>query len=689
MPPAPPSAPGPDAPEPAGSGSGSDGSGSDGTGSRPAPAGGNDGTPEPAEASGFPPPGDEEDDSTAYLGELMAAAAAGEELTAADISGAGFGEDGTAHQLIPGPVLATLVHAATTDEKILATLSDDDLAGVIAAVRRIGSFAAWAELTAIREYAIRPDPRRPAPAPDAAPAPAPDAAPAPGVPSGAPSGAASGGRGRSRGRDSRDPNAAVAGLPGAPKIREFAADALAPDLHLTWQAAEGQIIYACTVAARLPVMFAALRAGKIHPVHLRIAEDETAYLDDKYLPEADEKLAAAAQSQTFGQFRAYAHRVILKLDPDSALRRKNEARKDAHVRPFREASGNAGMSARELPPDQVLASWQHIDQRARDLRAAGIPGTLKELRAQAYLDLLQERDIRLAPPSPGPDTDPGGPDGPSGLSDLGDLGDLGDPGESGDPGETGDPGESDDSGDTDDPGEGDDPGGNGGPGGSGGSGRGPGNGPGGTGGPGAGRRPAGDTGPSLAAQVTLTIPWGTWQGTSDTPGEAGGFGLLDPETARDLVTAAARHAATRWCYTALNPDGTAAAHACAPGPHPEGPPDPRTLRFNQVIRGPCDHAQAQGSYRPSRKLRHLIAARNATCTAPGCGQPAARCDLDHTTPWHRGGLTCPCNVSPLCRHHHRVKQAQGWRLDLPEPGVLRWRTPAGRTHTTTPTVYPT
>jgi len=26
--------------------------------------------------------------------------------------------------------------------------------------------------------------------------------------------------------------------------------------------------------------------------------------------------------------------------------------------------------------------------------------------------------------------------------------------------------------------------------------------------------------------------------------------------------------------------------------------------------------------------------------------------------------------SPLCRHHHRVKQADGWRLDQPLPGVL-------------------
>ena len=43
------------------------------------------------------------------------------------------------------------------------------------------------------------------------------------------------------------------------------------------------------------------------------------------------------------------------------------------MRRFREDSGNAGMVARELPPDEVLASWQHVEQRALDLRAAGVP----------------------------------------------------------------------------------------------------------------------------------------------------------------------------------------------------------------------------------------------------------------------------------------------------------------------------
>jgi hypothetical protein len=203
----------------------------------------------------------------------------------------------------------------------------------------------------------------------------------------------------------------------------------------------------------------------------------------------------------------------------------------------------------------------------------------------------------------------------------------------------------------------------------------------------------------VAALVTLTIPWATYHGQCETPSEAGGFGPLDGDDARDLAAAAARHPRTRWCVTALNPDGTAAAHACLPGRHPPpgtgppgtGPPDHSltlTIPLIPLARGPCDHAHAEIGYHPSRTLQHLIRARNATCTAPGCRRPAARCDLDHTVPWDQGGRTCECGVAPLCRHHHRCKQAEGWRLEMPEPGVLVWHTPAGRTYATTPTVYP-
>ena len=203
--------------------------------------------------------------------------------------------------------------------------------------------------------------------------------------------------------------------------------------------------------------------------------------------------------------------------------------------------------------------------------------------------------------------------------------------------------------------------------------------------------------PGLAALVTITVPLATLRGESDLPGEASGLGLLDGDDTRAAAAAAARDPRTRWCLTALHPDGTAAAHACLPGRHPlpalltPGPgPGPPLLRltWTPVTRGRCDHPHAEPGYHPSRKLRHLIQARNTQCTAPGCRRTAARCDLDHTQPWDDGGLTCECDPAPLCRHHHRCKKTQGWHLDHPEPGTLTWHVPSGRTYTTTPAEYP-
>jgi hypothetical protein len=542
-------------------------------------------------------------------------------LPSENLDVARFAQHGQSDAMPPGPMLASVVHALVGDQgEGLAALSDDQLLGVISATRRLESRIAWTQLAALAEF----NARRAAP---------------------------------------NDPAKSAQ--------REFAADELASELHLTAQSAAGHLAYAAVLADRLPATFAALAAGTIHPVHARIIQDEASILSPADAAAADQALAEAAATRTFGQLRSHAHRLILKLDPDAACKRKETARQDAHVRRFRENSGNAGMVARELPPDEVLASWQHVEQRALDLRAAGLPGTLQELRVRAYLDLLQERDtctiLAATPPGdPGGHGDPGSPggNGPSGNGPSGNG-----------------------------------PGGNG-PGGNG-PGRGPAASPAGSGG--NGHAPQ-NPGPAVAALVNLTVPLSTVHGDADTPGEVTGYGILDADSARDLAAAAARHPRTRWCVTAIHPDATAAAHACIPGRHPPPlsgtapAPVPGTapaqltrlpgLTWAKIIRGPCDHTQADHHYRPGRLLQHLVRARNTRCTAPGCGQPAVGCDLDHTEPWDHGGLTCPCNLAPLCRHHHRCKQAEGWRLEQPEPGVLVWQTPAGRSYVTTPTVYP-
>ena len=239
-----------------------------------------------------------------------------------------FAQCGPAAEMPPDPLLATIIDAVTgPDGPGAGTLSDDQLIGVIAAVRRLESRVAWYALTAVAEFAAR-----------------------------------WGGE--------------VAGA-------QFAADQLACELHLSSRSAAVQLDYATAVTGRLPRCLAALHAGRLHPVHLRIIEEETQILSAGDAAAADAALAETAGAMTFGKLRSAAHRMVLKLDPEAAARRKEAGRRDAQVRTFTEPSGNAGMIAQELPCDEVLASWQHVEQRALDLRAAGIPGTLEELRVRA------------------------------------------------------------------------------------------------------------------------------------------------------------------------------------------------------------------------------------------------------------------------------------------------------------------
>jgi hypothetical protein len=279
-------------------------------------------------------------------------------LPAEHLTLTGFCQGGASDTMAPGALLATVVDTVTgEDGSGLAGCSDDQLMGIISAARRMESRIAWTLMAAIGEFARRA---------------------------------------------------------GASPHGQFAADELAAELHMSQPSAAGQMDFAAEVPKRLPATFAALAAGQIHPVHLRIIEEETRILTDADAAKADAVLAEAAPGKTFGELRYAARKLVLKLDPDAIKKRKEAAKREAHVRRFREESGNAGMVARELPSDEILASWQHVEQRALDLRAAGVPGSLQDLQVRAYLDLLQERDSRAAPAGPVPaataGADAGGPD---------------------------------------------------------------------------------------------------------------------------------------------------------------------------------------------------------------------------------------------------------------------------------------
>src|SRR5947207_6925664 len=158
---------------------------------------------------------------------------------AGDLTLEGFAEDGRADIMEPGPLLAMILDTvAGPDGEGLAGLSDDQLVGFLSGTRRMASRLAWAQMAALAEFASRP------------------------------------------------------------RRQDFAADEVAAAFRLTWLSAAGEIEYSRAVARRLPVTFAALAAGRIDAVHVKIIEERTSILSDADAAFADAQLAAAAQTKT-------------------------------------------------------------------------------------------------------------------------------------------------------------------------------------------------------------------------------------------------------------------------------------------------------------------------------------------------------------------------------------------------------
>ncbi len=95
-----------------------------------------------------------------------------------------------------------------------------------------------------------------------------------------------------------------------------------------------------------------------------------------------------------------------------------------------------------------------------------------------------------------------------------------------------------------------------------------------------------------------------------------------------------------------------------------------------------DHHRIDG-YVPTETIREQVLLTWPQCVFPYCTRRPERCDLDHRYPHGDGGPSCPCNLTPLCRTHHRMKTFSGWTYqpaDTTETGIptaFTWTSPEG------------
>ena len=539
--------------------------------------------------------------------------------------GGGFGQYEPLDATAPDTALAMAADYASGAGREFGAVCDDELFGILGARQRLEARQAWERSMAIAEL-IRRRPGR---------------------------------------------HAAVHAAARMPAVWD---DGLAGELTLQLAISRRQAVHllalAWDLAVKLPATSRMLRDGIIDEPKAAAVAAAFANLSLDQALAAEDILYAHDDlaRRTVGTVRDRAARAAMEIDPDVARRRREEARKDARVEVHAEDSGNASISGRELPPAAVDAMNQALTRRARQLRRAGIAGTLDELRVRALLEPFgQAFGGNGGDGGRGPEPGPAGPGGNGtwagrGCPTCGSTGsriNLTVPlatltGHAERPGHL---------------------------------------------------RGTGPIDPDLARDYA--------DRAARHPGTEYCITLTGPD-GRAAAHACGRPApgdpARR--RNPGKPDATGPPQATGP-PGTTGPPRPATItlidrgppgshgtwRYQhgqrdlafefEDLAGPCDHRHQAAGHDPGKLLKHLTAVLNTECTHPACRRPESQSDYEHTTPWEQGGRTCLCQAGPGCRTDHQDKQKSGWTVeDTGNRGWFTWITPSGRRYTKGPTIYP-
>jgi hypothetical protein len=171
---------------------------------------------------------------------------------------------------------------------------------------------------------------------------------------------------------------------------------VAQALGISKQAADKLVDLAVALATRLTATAAALAAGQVDYLKAKIMAEVTAPLTDEAAWNA-EKLALMQVGGTFagktpGELRKLIEKASIAADPDAAVKRREQAERDARVSSWREPEGTMAIQASGLNPADAMAAEAAITDRAWDYKKAGIDGGMDKLRAQVVIDKLTGRN---------------------------------------------------------------------------------------------------------------------------------------------------------------------------------------------------------------------------------------------------------------------------------------------------------
>ncbi|MFG2015444.1 HNH endonuclease signature motif containing protein [Actinomadura geliboluensis] len=525
----------------------------------------------------------------------------------------------------PGPQLAICLSGG---KERLADLTDDELLQVAAAARRQTSWAQARELAAIAELTQR----------------------------------------RARAEADGDPDYRI--LPARDSVTEEVAAALT----ITSNASATLVHLAEQLTGPLADTGAALEAGRVDLAKARVISDLTDSLPEQVAQRVQDAALEKASTQTTGQLRRRIRRIVQRLAPEAVEERKREAVRQRRLELWDTPSGTADLALCDLAVEDAHAIYNKITAAARGIKTDGDPRPLQNIRADLATQLLQGVELPDAiralmaqsctdpRPAPAPALATVTVQGTTTAATSRDVVGVPASAQSRRASVTRDLPPASASADG--------------------------------GFPSAEASMAdgaswahGEPQPTLARLDHADIadatsgpdPVGS---RGDPPRERGSDRPPGDRRASGSDGSSGGDAEVLMLADVI---GRRLAHVSGRVPSRELPDAVRQAvqRIRHELAG-AREAACRGDeeehglpgYRPSAAMRREVEARHETCVFPSCNRPSHHCDLDHTVPW-RPGTTCRCNLAPLCRRHHRLKQRPDWRLVQVWPGLLIWVAPSG------------
>ena len=457
----------------------------------------------------------------------------------------------------------------------------------------------------------------------------------------------------------RDPFASLETVVTLDEPGRYAADELRVALAWTRRSAENTQGYADDLVFHLPHVHAALSAGRIDPAKARVFWHHLHPLPPHHVESICTALLPHAGRLTTGQLAARLARAVIAVDPGRARDEYERAVTERSVIAYLNPDGTVTLTAQGLPADEAAAACERIHQLATQVKRAGHPATLDQIKADVTLGLLNRRfdhmtttqiittmtsDLESSPAQA--HTDQASQPATDQAAARDDLA--------------------------------------------------------------LGGTTRGPRGRLMGVEVSVELA--TLLGRNDHPATIPGLGPVLADVARRVV---AGQRGAQWRYTLLNPDGhfvcggITRRRPTGTGEHSHGgivelliPIDlldelthhlPWPSEWSRVVADIAtqfhEHEQqlrdidANPDRRfPTETLRRHIQQRDRSCVGPGCRRPASKSEFDHTREYQHYGPTTSTNGGPVCNHDHNLKTQGGWTLHQPKPGQFIWRTPLGQTH---------